>query len=253
MRVPAIVLALAAVLAGCAGSSKPGSPRLSGSITVFAASSLTNAFTSLAKRFEAAHPGTHVKLDFDSSAVLVTQIRNGAPADVFASADEQHMQALVNAGAVASGPIVFAKNRMEIAVAPSNPERITTVSDLARPGLVVVLCATEAPCGRYADQLLSRDRVTVAPKSREIDAASTLSKVELGDADAAIVYATDVKGAGGKVAGVDIPTDQNVVATLPIATLKATRAGALASAWVEFVTATVARRMLQQQYGFLAP
>lgn len=256
MRVPAIVLGIALVLAGCSSSSKSGSSgpaQLSGSITVFAASSLTTGFTALGKQFEAAHPGTHVKFDFDSSAVLVTQIQNGAPADVFASADSKNMTKLVDASAVTGTPTVFAKNRMEIAVERLNPKHIATVSDLSRAGLIVVLCASEAPCGKYADQLLGQDHVTVTPKSREIDAKSTLSKVELGDADAAIVYVTDVKGDKGKVSGVEIPTDKNVVATLPIAALKATKNAALAAAWVEFLTASTSEQTLQQQYGFLAP
>jgi len=263
-------LALAGVMMGalgaCGSSSKSGTPStnagattttaagskaFSGSITVFAAASLTSAFTDLAHQFEAAHPGTSVKLDFDSSSVLVTQIENGAPADVFASADQKNMQKLQTKGDIAGAPVVFARNLMEIAVAPKNPEHIATVADLAKPGLVVVLCAKEAPCGKYADQLLAQDKVTVSPKSREIDVKSTLSKVELGDADAALVYVTDVKAAAGKVDGVTIPKGQNVEATLPIAALKGAKNAALANAWVDYVTSN--EQTLQQTYGFLAP
>jgi molybdate transport system substrate-binding protein len=142
---------------------------------------------------------------------------------------------------------------MEIAVAPGNPRNVATVADLTKPGLIVVLCASEAPCGKYADQLLKQDHVTITPKSRELDVASTLTKVENGDADAAIVYVTDVKGAQGKVDGVEIPTGQNVVATLPIAALKDSKNAALARAWVDFVTSSTSEQTLQEQYGFLAP
>jgi molybdate transport system substrate-binding protein len=248
----AFVLALTGGLAACgSGSSGGNGGTLSGSITVYAASSLSKGFEALGTTFETAHPGTHVKFDFDSSSVLVAQIRNGAPADVFASADQKNMQKL--GSTTAAAPTVFAKNRMEIAVGTGNPKHIATVSDLAKSGLTVVLCASEAPCGKYADQLLDRDHVTVTPKSREIDAKSTLSKVQLGDADAAIVYVTDVKGAKGKVDGVEIPDDRNVVATLPIAALKDSKNAALAQAWVDFVTSSTSEQTLQQQFGFLAP
>ncbi len=255
LRAPAAALSvlLALGLGACGSSSKPSSPsHLSGSINVLAASSLTGAFTAMAKQFEASHPGTHVNLDFDSSSVLVTQIRSGAPADVFASADTSNMQKLVRAGDVAKDT-VFARNRMEIAVRPGNPQHVSKVADLARPGLIVVLCAPEAPCGKYADKVLQRDHVTVKPRSREVDVKSALSKVELGDADAALVYVTDVKSAGTKVEGIEIPTGQNVDATLPIAALKHARNAALATAWVDFVTSKPGEQLLQQQYGFLAP
>jgi molybdate transport system substrate-binding protein len=253
----ATVTVLALALAACGSSSKRATPSTSagsgGSINVLAASSLTKAFTALASGFEAAHNGSKVKLNFASSSTLAEQIQNGAPADVFASADQKNMQKLQDAGSVTGAPVVFAKNQMEIAVAPGNPGHITKVADLAQPGLIVVLCASEAPCGKYADQLLSQDHVTLTPKSREIDAKSTLTKVQTGDADAAIVYVTDVKGAAGKVDGVAIPTGQNVVATLPIAALKDSSNAALAKAWVDFVTSSANEKTLQDQYGFLAP
>lgn len=250
MRVWAIALAGMLALTACGSSAGKSS---GGSINVLAASSLTKAFTAFAKQFEAAHPGTHVNLSFGSSTTLAEQIKTGARADVFASADQKNMQKLESAGAVTGTPAQFAKNQMEIAVAPGNPHHVAAVADLAKPGLIVVLCASEAPCGKYADQLLQEDHVTVTPKSRELDVKSTLTKVETGDADAAIVYVTDVKAAAGKVAGVPIPTGQNVVATLPIAALKDSKNAALAKAWVDFVTSGTAQQALQQQYGFLAP
>ena len=247
---------LALVLGACGSSSKTATPTTDGSggsITVLAASSLTKAFTALKSEFEAAHAVAKVNLNFASSSTLVEQIQNGAPADVFASADQKNMKKLEDAGAVTGTPTVFAKNQMEIAVEPGNPKHIAKVGDLAKSGLIVVLCASEAPCGKYADQLLEQDHVTLTPKSRELDAKSTLTKVQTGDADAAIVYVTDVKGAAGKVDGVEIPSGQNVIATLPIAALKDAKNAALAKAWVDFVTSGTAQQALQQQYGFLAP
>jgi molybdate transport system substrate-binding protein len=257
-----VAIAAALTLGACSSSSKPassttssttGSAQLSGSINVLAASSLTAGFTALASQFQAAHPGTKINLDFASSSTLVEQIQNGAPADVFASADTSNMTKLQTSGDVTVTPVVFAKNEMEIAVAKGNPRHIATVSDLAEPGLILVLCASDAPCGKYADQLATQDHVTFSPKSREVDAKSTLTKVETGDADAALVYVTDVKSAGTKVSGVVIPTGQNVVATLPIAALKGSKNAALANAWVAFVTSSASEQTLQTQYGFLAP
>jgi len=250
-------LAVTVVLTACGSSAKTRAPSSStkpgGSINVLAASSLTKGFTALAQQFESAHAGSHVNLSFASSSTLAEQIQNGAPADVFASADQKNMAKLQAAGAVTGTPVVFAKNQMEIAVAPGNPKHIATVADLAQSGLIVAMCAAEAPCGKYADQLLEQDHVTLTPKSRELDAKSTLAKVASGDADAAIVYVTDVKGSKSDVDGVEIPAGQNVIATLPIAALKDAKNDALAEAWVEFVTSSAAEKTLQEQYGFLAP
>jgi molybdate transport system substrate-binding protein len=252
----AVALVIAIGLAACSSSSKSsdsGNGNLSGTLKVFMGSSLTKAFTSFAQEFEAAHPGTKVELNPGSSTTLAAQIQEGADADVFASADTKNMQKLQDGGQVTATPVVFAKNQMEIAVEPGNPKKVTKVADLANSKLIVVLCASEAPCGKYADQLLAQDNVKVTPKSREVDAASTLTKVSTGNADAAIVYVTDVKGAGSEVKAVQIPTDQNVVATLPIAALKDSKNAALADAWVTFVTSPTQEQKLQDQYGFLAP
>ena len=258
MRVTALAIAAVLTLAACSSSSKSSSSSTTTTSThtlnVFGAASLTGAFTALGKTFEAAHPGTKVNFDFDSSTILSQQIEdNPGKADVFASADEKNMQKLQTAGVVTGTPTVFAKNQMEIAVESGNPKHITTVAGLAAPSLTVVLCASEAPCGKYADQLLAQDDVKVTPKSRELNATSTLEKVSSGDADAAIVYVTDVKGAGSDVAGVVIPTSQNVVATLPIAALKNSKNATLANEWVSFLTSSASEKTLQQQFGFLAP
>jgi molybdate transport system substrate-binding protein len=261
-RTSALVLVVAVALSACGSSSKSdssSSPSTTasgsgGTLNVFAASSLTAAFTALGTQFEAAHPGTKVNFNFDSSTILSGQIEDTpGKADVFASADQKNMTKLQSAGVVSGTPTVFAKNQMEIAVEPGNPHAVNTVADLAQPNLIVVLCASEAPCGKYADQLLAQDKVTITPKSRELNASATLGKVESGDADAAIVYVTDVKGAGKDVDGVVIPASQNVVATLPIAALKNTKNATLAGEWIDFVTSSSSEKTLQQQYGFLAP
>ena len=231
-------------------SSSPSSstPALSGSINVLAASSLTNSFTALGQQFQAAHPGTKVDFSFGASSDLATQIEQGAPADVFASADESNMQKVVAAHDNAGAPTDFAKNRLEIAVEPGNPKHIQTLSDLTKPGTIVVLCDSTVPCGKFADEVLANAKVTLTPKSRELNVKATLSKVELGEADAAIVYVTDVKSSG-KVEGVPIPDAVNVLTTLPIVALKDSHHAALADAWVRFVITNEPE--LVSTYGFL--
>jgi molybdate transport system substrate-binding protein len=248
-----LTLVLAIGLVACGSSSKDngGTGGLSGSIQVFIASSLTPAFTAFAKDFRDAHPGTEITLNPGSSTTLAEQIQGGADADVFASADTKNMDNLKSGGQVTAEPVPFAKNQMEIAVETGNPKKIKTVKDLESSDVIVVLCASEAPCGKYADQLLEQDNITLTPKSREIDVATTLAKVSSGDADAALVYVTDVKNAQDQVDGVTIPTDQNVVATYPIAPLEDSGNAALAQAWVDYVTAPAQEQRLQNEFGFL--
>jgi molybdate transport system substrate-binding protein len=244
----------ALVLAACGSSSKDASTSLStsgkltGSITVLAASSLTKSFTALGEDFRAAHPGTKIEFSFGSSSELETSIEQGAPADVFASADQKNMTKLVAAGANSGRPANFAKNKLEIAVEPGNPKHVAALSDLTKPGLVVVLCDPSAPCGKYAAQVLDNAKVDLKPKSLEANVKATLSKVELGEADAAIVYVTDVV-ASGKVEGVPIPDNVNVLATLPIVALTDSGNAELAKAWVDFVVAHQSE--LVSKYGFL--
>jgi molybdate transport system substrate-binding protein len=257
--IAALVLALLAAACGSTKSDGSGSspssgasvsttPALKGTLTVLAASSLTNGFTELGTEFQDANPGTKVNFSFGASSDLSTQIQQGAPADVFASADESNMDKVVSAHDNASAPTDFAKNRLEIAVEPGNPKHITQLSDLTKPGVVVVLCDSTVPCGKFADQVLTNAKVSVTPKSRELNVKATLSKVELGEADAAIVYVTDVKSSG-KVEGVTIPDAQNVLTTLPIVALKDSSHAALADAWVKFVVAH--ENELVTKFGFL--
>ncbi len=225
---------------------------VAGDVTVFAAASLTAAFTEIGDAFMAEHPATKVKLNFAASSELVTQIGQGAPADVFASADEANMKKLTDAGDNATAPAVFATNRLEIIVEPGNPRGITGVAGLTEPGLVVVTCAAEVPCGKYASRVFQAAGVHVTPKSFEKDVKAVVAKVTLGEADAGIVYATDVAAAGDKAAGVDIPVDQNVVAEYPIAVTRDAANPAGAQAFVDFVEGDRGRRILAS-YGFLAP
>src|SRR5438552_4203110 len=176
-----------------------------GTITVFAASSLTAAYTVIGKNFERAHPGSMVKLSYGGSAALVAQIQQGAIGDVFASADQPSMQKLVDAGLVAGSPTIFAHNRLDIVVAAGNPKHIAGLSDLARSGLVVVLCAPVVPCGHYAAQALQKAGVTVKPASQETDVKSVVSKVALGKPTVAWGTAPTSRGPGRRWTGWEFP------------------------------------------------
>jgi molybdate transport system substrate-binding protein len=243
-----MLAALAVVIAAAQPVSAAQKP--SGEITVFAGSSLTESFGAIAKQFEKKYPGVTVKFDFDSSANLAAQIQQGAPADVFASADQKNMQRLVDAGLV-DRPTVFARNALEIVVAAGNPKRVTGLADLARSDLIVVLADPSVPAGNYAHQALQKAGVTVRPKSLELDVKATLAKVTSGEADAAIVYATDVKAAGSKASGVEIPTPQNVIAMYPVAIVKATKHKAAAQAFVDALLSKTGQQVLADR-GFLS-
>jgi molybdate transport system substrate-binding protein len=230
--------------AGC-GS---GGEATAGTVTVLAASSLAESFTELGRRFEEARPELTVAFNFAASSTLARQVAEGAPGDVLATADEVTMQRAVDAGAVGS-PTVFARNRLAVVARPGNPEAITGLADLARPGLVVVLCAVEVPCGRLAAEVLARAGVRVEPASVEENVKSVLAKVTLGEADAGVVYVTDVRAAGDRVAGVEIPDAQNVVADYPMAVTTSATDRAAAEAWVDFVLGPAGREVLAR-HGF---
>ena len=199
-------------------ASESGSPSLSGDITVFAAASLTESFTELGKQFESANPGTKVTFSFAASSALAEQINSGAPADVFASASPKNMDQVVDAGG-ASDPKVFATNMMEIATPPSNPGNVASVNDLAKSSVKTALCQPQVPCGSVAQQVFTNAKITVKPVTLEPDVKSVLTKVQLGEVDAGMVYVTDVKAAGDKVKGVEIPDDVNASTDYPIAAL----------------------------------
>ncbi|NUP73093.1 MAG: molybdate ABC transporter substrate-binding protein [Sinomonas sp.] len=222
-----------------------------GSLKVFAAASLKATFTDVARQFEAAHSGAKVDLSFGGSSDLVAQIQNGAPADVFASADEANMAKATNGGLVAGEPQVFATNVLEIAVPKGNPAGIHSLQDLAGQGVRLVLCAQQVPCGSASRKAAQAAGVTLKPVSEEQSVTDVLGKVISGDADAGLVYVTDVKGAGAKVEGVAFPESSAAVNRYPIAALKQSK-NALAQEFVDFVRGQQARKVLGDA-GFGSP
>jgi molybdate transport system substrate-binding protein len=249
-----VVFAFAAILLAACGSSSGNastSPSISGTVSVFAAASLTAAFNALGTDFQRANSGVTMKFNFAGTPTLVTQIEQGAPADVFASADTANMDKLKGDGFTAGTPQVFARNKLEIVVGPGNPKGINGLADLARPGLIYITEAPTVPAGKYALQALKMAGVTVTPKSLETDVKSVVSKIELGEADAGIVYTTDVTAAGSKVTGVSIPDADNVIATYPIVAVKATTNSAAANAFIAYVLSAAGQAKLQS-FGFLA-
>lgn len=248
------IVAIAAVCALLVGAHPAGAggQKPSGEITVFAAASLTESFDAIAKQFEKKHPDVDVKFNYDASSNLATQINQGAPADVFASADQDNLQKTLDAGTVNPSSVVFAKNRLEIAVEKGNPKKIKSLADLQKSGLVVVLCADQVPCGKYAAESLSKAGVNLTPASKEENAKATLSKVSIGEADASIVYVTDVEAANGTTGGVRIPTKVNVIATYPMAVVKQSQNQTTAKAWVQFVNSKDGQKTLRK-FGFLPP
>jgi molybdate transport system substrate-binding protein len=224
----------------------------SGELTLFAAASLTDSFDAIAKQFEKRYPDVSVKFNFDSSSNLAAQIQQGAPADVFASADEANLQKAVDSGDITARPVVFAKNRLEIAVEEGNPQKVKRLADLGKSGLVVVLCADQVPCGKYAGESLTKAGVSVSPASKEENAKATLSKVSIGEADASIVYVTDVKASKGTTSGVKIADKLNVIATYPMGVVKDSQNAEAAKAWVQFVTSKDGQKTLRK-FGFLPP
>jgi len=234
-----------------ASTTASASPSLSGDITVLAAASLTESFTTLGQQFEAAHPGVEVTLSFAASSALATQITSGAPADVFASASATNMDAVVAAGAAAD-PKTFATNVMEIAVPPDNPGKVTGVDSLAGADVKTALCQPQVPCGTTAQKVFTNAKVTVTPVTLEPDVKSVLSKVQLGEVDAGVVYVTDVLAAGDKVKGVEIPDDVNASTSYPIAALTTSANAATAAAFVAYVLSPAGSSVLTAA-GFQQP
>jgi molybdate transport system substrate-binding protein len=248
-RLAAVLAATTLGLAACGGGGSGGSGgQPPAEIKVFAAASLTAAFTELGRRYTAAQ-GTKVTFNFAGSQALATQIGQGAPADVFASADLDNMAKVKD---LVGTPQSFASNRLAIVVEQGNPRGIRTLDDLAGGDVKVVLAAREVPAGRYAKQVLDRAGVKVTPVSQEDNVKAVVAKVSLGEADAGIVYVTDVAAGGARVEGVDIPREQNVVATYPIATVKAGKAQDAAQAFMDLVLSGQGHQVLHR-YGFLPP
>ncbi len=250
---PLAVLGL--VAAACGDDDEDGgggTDTAAGTITVFAATSLTEALSDAGEAFAAANEGSSVEFNFDASSALVTLIAEGAPADVFASADVPNMDKLTDAGLNGSDPVIFATNLLTIIVPAGNPGGVTGVEDLANPDLTVVLCAEEVPCGNYANQILDDAGVDVSPASLEENVRGVVTKVTSGEADAGIVYVTDVTAAGDDAEGVEIPEDINVRAEYPIATVAASANQEIGQAFIDFISGADGQAILAE-YGFGPP
>ena len=252
-----VVLLIVAVtfFTACGGSggiasTSSSSTSLSGYINVFAAASLTASFNALGTSFHRANPGVGVNFNFAGTPTLVTQIEQGAPADVFASADTTNMDRLTADGFTMGSSKVFAHNQLEIVVAPGNPKGITGLADVAKPGVIYISEGPTVPAGKYSLQALGSAGVKVTPKSLETSVSAVISKIELGEADAGIVYTTDITAAGNKVQGVPIPAADNVIATYPIVAVKGTKSTDVAKAFIAYVLLPTGQSTLAS-FGFL--
>jgi molybdate transport system substrate-binding protein len=243
------------LLLACGGTpssqaSQSPSVKPSGTLNVLAAASLTAAFNKIGNQLHARYPDLTVKPSYGGSPTLVTQIQQGAPGDVFASADQANMQKIVSGDLNQGQPQVFAHNKLEIAVQAGNPKHITSVSDLSNPAIKVVVCAPGVPCGTYSTTVFGKAGVKVTPVSQETDVKSVLSKVSLGEADAGVVYVTDVKAAGSSVEGVPVPDDLNITADYPIVQLKSEQNATGAKTFVDYVLGRQGQTVLKS-YGFI--
>ncbi|MFJ3789986.1 molybdate ABC transporter substrate-binding protein [Kitasatospora sp. NPDC090091] len=238
-----------------AGSSTAASadvPKASGAITVFAAASLKESFTELGKKFEAANPGAKVTFNFGGSSSLATSINSGAPADVFAAASPATMKTVSDAGGAVGTPKTFVKNTLTIAVPKGNPKHVAGLKDLSAPGVKVALCAKEVPCGAAAQTALKAAGVELTPVTLEQDVKGALTKVELGEVDASLVYKTDVKADAAKIDGVDFPEAAKAVNDYPIAALAKAPNKDGAAAFVAYIGSAEAQQVLTAA-GFQAP
>lgn len=268
MRLRAVpVLAAVALgglaLAGCGGapaaSGTPGGARggaageaVTGTVTVFAAASLSDAFETVAAGFGRQYPGVRVTFSFAGSSALAAQIVSGAPADAFAAASQATMATVTGDGAADGEPRVFARNRLQLVVPAGNPAGVTGLADLADPGLAIALCAPEVPCGAAAGWLLAAAGVSAAPDTLEQDVRAVLSKVRLGEVDAALVYRTDVRSAGDAVEGIDVPGAADAVNDYPVVVLRDAPNAPAARAFVDYVLGREGQQVLADA-GFDAP
>ncbi|NEA97694.1 molybdate ABC transporter substrate-binding protein [Streptomyces sp. SID13726] len=233
-------------------ASASASDKLSGTVTVFAAASLKESFTALGKEFETAHPGTKVTFSFGGSDSLAASITGGAPADVFASASPKTMKIVTDAGDASGAPATFVRNQLEIATLPGNPDKVASLKDLTNKDLKVVLCDKTVPCGAAAQKALDAAKLKLTPVSYEQDVKAALTKVELKEADAAVVYKTDVHAAGDKVEGVEFPESAGAINDYPITLLKDARNTDAAKAFIALVQSAEGQKVLSEA-GFLKP
>ncbi|HOB48868.1 MAG TPA: molybdate ABC transporter substrate-binding protein [Mycobacterium sp.] len=245
LRAAAVAVLLAASASGCGSSRQPG-------LVVFAASSLTRAFTDLGAVIQSENPPTAVEFTFAGSADLLAQLTGGAGADVLATADTVTMDRAARAGLLAGEPVVFAANTLTVVVAPGNPERITGFADLTRPDLAVVVCAPQVPCGAATVKLQDATGVRLAPVSEESAVGDVLAKVTTGQADAGVIYTTDARSAGGNITEVPVPAASSVVNAYPIAVLTQARDPGAARRFVDLVTGDAGQRILRAA-GFAQP
>lgn len=242
-----LALALTATVAGCADGADRGR-----TLTVLAAASLTESFERIADEFEAEHDGVSVRLAFDSSALLAEQVNQGAPADVLATADRRTMRAVAAEGNTATDPRVFATNRLTLVVPPENPAGISELADLDHANVAYVVCVQAAPCGALARAVLDATGISRDPASAEVDVKAVLTKVELGEADAGLVYATDATAAGEAVRAIDVSAPESATNAYPVAVLAGTDTPGLAGKWVDLVLSDRGRAILGAA-GFGAP
>ena len=251
----AAVLVLAACGSSSGGSSSGASAasgKPSGQLVVFAATSLTDAFAKIGAQFEKANPGVTVKFNYDGSSTLATQITQGAPADVFASAAPANMTTVTDAGDATGTPQVFTRNTAEIMVEKGNPQHIESVKDLADNKIKVAVCAPEVPCGAVAQEVFKNAGVTVTPGRAATNVGGVVTKVTLGEVDAGIVYVTDVKDNESKASGVTIPADQNAITDYPIVQIKGAPNATAAKAFISYVLGPNGQKVLAS-FGFMPP
>jgi molybdate transport system substrate-binding protein len=247
----AAVAACVIVAAGCGTATTSAQHAKPVTLNVYAASSLKGAFAELGKTFEASHPGTRVVLTFGGSSDLVAQIQQGAPADVFASADEKNMEKLATDKLIA-GVRPFASNTLEIAVPAGNPAHVTRLKDLGSPDVDVVVCARQVPCGSAAAKVADAAHLKLHAVSEEQSVADVLNKVMSGQADAGLVYVTDVKAAGDKVKGISFPEAKDAVNVYPIAAMSSSRHASRARAFVDLILGNGGQNVLRDA-GFAKP
>lgn len=264
MKIRDVLVAIAVtgplVLAGCGGGDATDRPAnasgdssgVTGSVTVFAAASLTESFTRIGKDFETANPGAKVTFNFASSSALANQINQGAPADVFAAASPTTMKTVTDAGNADGAPATFARNQLVIAVPKGNPDGVTALPDLAKSGVKLALCAVPVPCGAAAKTVLAAAGVTLTPVTLEQDVKAALSKVKLGEVDAALVYRTDVKAAASDVDAIEFPESAGAINDYPIVPVKGAPNNTGARAFVAYVQSGKGKAVLTAA-GFQAP
>jgi len=264
-RLTVVLASLTLVLTACGGSAEPDAANttaepsasaseaaVSGDIAVFAAASLTESFTQIGEDFQAVNPEATVTFNFGASSALAQQITSGAPADVFAAASPATMKTVTDAGAAQGEPVVFVRNRLQIAVPEGNPGAVNALADFADADKTIALCAEQVPCGAAALKAFAAAGITPAPDTLEQDVKATVTKVELGEVDAALVYRTDVLAAGDAVEGIDFPEAEGAINDYPIVTLSAAPNTEAAQAFVDFILSPNGQRVLEAA-GFDLP